>query len=1017
MRVKTRTQNQRTCPRFLKATALVVSFCFATTTIAWSAPEITLPLSGFGRDVVIQALADKIDIPEDIGQIQERYVATVGARRAVPLQASTIVHIQDAHAHYEAQRNIQKMLERLNKEYGFDLIFLEGAFQKLDANVLNFFKDPQHNKKMVDLLTQDGIVGGASRFLRENLGVEAYGVEDFDLYKKNLAAFQTVIRAKDTSDDFLQGLKSRILTESSHVSNKKLKGFFREWMFYQDIQTELMRHLNTLEKYAKAELEIDFEKVRTQLKWPQLVRFFKLRKLEKEVNREKAKQEKQAIMAWGRENDLEKFIEGLEHLAKTEDGPRHFLEKFYDAASHKGFTFEQYPEFTKQAGTIILQDELKATRLFEEAQRLTDLILNKLAESPEEKEIISIYKDYLLLKMLFSLELTHNDYIEIKSRQEELKSLAAPIDALFNDALDFYAGAKAREEVMFQNMTAIMKQTGKTKAALIAGGFHSEGLTRQFKKNGLSYVEMTPHISEVTDNKTYLNVMTLQGHAMPKESTIGSPELIITLPIAAELDPLGARAAGYFQIVIDDARKVTPYKTSNFNTRVLGLHRIAAETNGLRRFRKPFTIDDPGNDENKELINAEDLLAIGRSEARSDKEIDAGDEAKKRFEKTTSDPVEIKGETLQESVASPGETKVRNSIQGGVYVINLLRPEPKLPEARSEARIDLTFDTLMDVLTQAYEFSNHTPEIASRDNGFLGEYSSFTVSVLKGTGDHEEPSLIRFKRNRAKMEQDELEQLQVLRNPAEIKIRYEGFAQDVELDGNAMSKLLETVFHDYDIQNGRAVGYAPVQSFQYIVWQVTLTRRSVPKSTGSSGKRSEVRSVEKLKAIAAGVLATAAALSTAAKGADDVPAKAQDTGKPTTAIVSGDDYLEHFKQLDLVGIHTKADQSPIFDDASLTAALEAESFKSIIQFIYDYVQTREINGHRYLVMNPIDTAVSLVQSYHQAKTDQGIESASFDDFRRQMELETQSKPEDYIAFKPAYAFPIFHCSDQEAKSQ
>ena len=532
---------------FLKFNAAWLIGCFTFTTIAWSAPP--LPAKA---EVRLPSLADTLEIPKSIGTINERYTS-----QSTP----TIIHIQDAHAHYEAQQHTKDILEHLYKKYDVELLFLEGGVDKINAKLLEFFNDPELDQKVADGLTKYGMVGGAELFLletwlKEREVIPAFGVENPKIYKNNLEAYRSVLREEKQSKAFLENLKTKILKQSSIYFNKDLKTFFQKWIFYQDKPNELLRHLEHLGHFAQEKLKLNLTNPFEQINWPQLVRFFKLKEFEQSLDLQKVEEEKQQLLNWMGEQGIDESL--LFSVISAEAGIsgdssiRTQLERFYAAAAPKGFSFEQYPHFKIYAGAMILQNEIDAKLLMEESIRLGDEILAYLAKIEIEKEIIILYKDYLLIQKLLGLELIATEYETIQARKEVLKpsvllnravGIASPVplgvayppateqenvypkhslvmkqsllnheelDKLFARAVQFYRGAREREFMMMQNMMARMKQTGKQKAVLITGGFHSQGLTEEFRKNNFSYIEITPRISEIGDDKVYKQSMMLE---------------------------------------------------------------------------------------------------------------------------------------------------------------------------------------------------------------------------------------------------------------------------------------------------------------------------------------------------------------------------------------------------------------------------------------------------------------------------------------------------------------------------
>ncbi|MBI2167242.1 MAG: hypothetical protein HYU34_03230, partial [Candidatus Omnitrophica bacterium] len=564
-----------------------MALCFTWTTLAWSAPrqprgagqpsgrspldqpapELVPLRSAFSKpgkpEVPVSRLASQIEIPENLGSIEKRFIPNSGSEsyQDPPL----IVHLQDAHSSYEAQVNTRKILSRLVKDYGFDLILLEGGIDRVSPGRLKFFEDPGLNFKMADRLAREAVVSGAELFFLEDglkkktKSLEGFGLENLELYSRNLKAFQKVYQEKTRTDRFLAELKSNLLTEGSRIFNPRLKRFFREWVFQNETSSDLMRHLGVLQKTARDELKLDLSNVAEQFDWPQLVRIFKLKEMEKEIDSVKSRGERERLLTWVRQKGMGRvWLECLRRPSGTcasrvklggdEGSVRGFFERFYDEAGPLGFRFKDYPHWSAEMGARILQSELKAPELFGEIERLTEKLLDHLAKEEKEKVLVRRYKDYLLLRKLFSLQLTAEEYGKILKRNPSpratgsgrldraaIRRLSKPpfplpsgervgvrgkwsVDRIFNHALRFYSLALRREDILFRNAILRMKASKKSRAVLITGGFHSRGLFERLKGEGFAYLEIMPHISEAVDDRAYLNLMTAQNRFAPHSS-------------------------------------------------------------------------------------------------------------------------------------------------------------------------------------------------------------------------------------------------------------------------------------------------------------------------------------------------------------------------------------------------------------------------------------------------------------------------------------------------------------------
>jgi len=477
----------------------------------------------------------------------------------------------------EAQLHQEEILRHLQTQYGLNTIFVEGGLGDLMPELLHFFKDSQLNGKLMDKLTDAGLVGGVERFLsvrnaqrttvepeKKSLSVErrvlsapkAYGVEDAKLYRRELELFREVYDGKPMSDQFLGEMRQSLLAQSAASFNKELKTFFREWLFQKELQKNILSHLSFLQKYAREALQLDLTDAREQYDWPMLVRFFKLKELEKWSHEPRFTdhEEKKKLKRWLEENAIvSKQAPVLRLLLDSDRGPwpvvrgsrdqdiRATLERFYAAASPLGFKFEDYPALSRSFGRRILSQELQIDELVLEMERLNGKILGVLAKTPEEKAGVAKYQKYLMLRKLFSLELTRGEYQQVLAQRAtgnvQREKVASPALSVERCALRFYEIAEQREQAIFKNMLAKMKETKQPNAVLITGGFHSEGLSEVMKQSGMSYVRIAPRISGKVDDSNYLRVMTLgqisgfvthssglDKMRSPNESQVSSPK-------------------------------------------------------------------------------------------------------------------------------------------------------------------------------------------------------------------------------------------------------------------------------------------------------------------------------------------------------------------------------------------------------------------------------------------------------------------------------------------------------------
>jgi len=83
------------------------------------------------------------------------------------------------------------------------------------------------------------------------------------------------------------------------------------------------------------------------------------------------------------------------------------------------------------------------------------------------------------------------------------------IDVNLQDEEEFYKIATIRDEALVRNALDKMDFNGLNLSAMIAGGYHTKGFTEKLKEKGISYIVVSPNVTNI-DEDLYYSVMTNQ---------------------------------------------------------------------------------------------------------------------------------------------------------------------------------------------------------------------------------------------------------------------------------------------------------------------------------------------------------------------------------------------------------------------------------------------------------------------------------------------------------------------------
>ena len=176
----------------------------------------------------------KLEVPREIGKVWEFYKG---------IGNEVVVLIQDAHAIPDAQRNIQKLIDYFQKEYGIRLVALEGASSQLDPQIFRSFPDKELLQKVFqEYLAQGELAGGTaaaifsaeggSGFTSSARGGPAFGgggnetifhgIEDWNLYEGGLTLYLEAMKKEPEISKKLGGLRKDLEEKKIKVYSKEL---------------------------------------------------------------------------------------------------------------------------------------------------------------------------------------------------------------------------------------------------------------------------------------------------------------------------------------------------------------------------------------------------------------------------------------------------------------------------------------------------------------------------------------------------------------------------------------------------------------------------------------------------------------------------------------------------------------------------------------------------------------------------------------------------------------------------
>jgi len=460
-----------------------------------------------------------IKIPEDIGFVKDSFQGNAGM---------LIVHIQDAHCNFEAQTNISKILETLMNDKGLALVALEGSAGEIDTSLFTTFPDVDIRREVATYFMKKGKISGAEHLaINTKKPMLLYGIENKDYYLANLKAFTGTLSSRTRAKKVCKEINTYLKKLKRYIYNKELQVFDKKVTDYSNDKIKFVTFCAYLNKEA-ARKKVN---LKNSENFSHLVNALKI---EKEIDFKKVDKERSAII-----NALEKKLsqDELSDLLMKSLSYRTKKIKASDYYTYlKGLAvktkikFSKFKNFNSYVNYITVYGKINNVALFKELKILEDNIKEALYTNNEQRKLNKLLTNIRLMEDLINISLSKDDvgyftghkgefnsaeftnFIQRQASRYALAYSPGPntevIDELMPTLEKFYEIADKREDALLENTLNKMNEKDFKISALIAGGYHTEGLTRRFREMGISYIVVAPRITDLDAETPYLEVLT-----------------------------------------------------------------------------------------------------------------------------------------------------------------------------------------------------------------------------------------------------------------------------------------------------------------------------------------------------------------------------------------------------------------------------------------------------------------------------------------------------------------------------
>jgi hypothetical protein len=493
------------------------------------------------------------DLPRWLGEV----VTPFGNIRDVHLSkrpgAPLVIHIQDLHDSTEAQRNIAGLVEALQDERGVSLVGLEGAQGAFATEAFRAFPDAEITKAVAAYFMEEGYLGGP-----EFAGITAkrvpllWGVEDMVGYNANVTAVKESAQNRPVVELFLREARTLLNEIKTRRLSPALLEFDRNFSSYQSRKLSLGAYVRYLLKSSPsgAARAPNLVLLRDALTWEESLDFPR-------IERERASLLERMVQALPKQQ-LKNLVDksALYRLGRISYGD--YYRFFRTLCDENAIPISEYRQLHAYVRYVLLAERINRNDLLNELSAMELSVQDQLVSHPRERRVVNAARHLGQLERLVRHSYTPMDWGYHILHEDEIRNVGLTVRALAKEEglpetlsppsvemlkpfENFCLQALGRNGAMVGNLLEKMAAEKRPSAVLVAGGFHTDGMTQLFRQKDVSYVVVTPKINgDLPEGHRSLDILARDPAPLEKlfaGETVNIPTLRIVNPVNSQNSP------------------------------------------------------------------------------------------------------------------------------------------------------------------------------------------------------------------------------------------------------------------------------------------------------------------------------------------------------------------------------------------------------------------------------------------------------------------------------------------------
>ncbi|MDR1195448.1 MAG: hypothetical protein LBL00_03120, partial [Endomicrobium sp.] len=425
----------------------------------------------------------------------------------------TVINIQDLHCHIEVQKNIEQIMENLQKSYNVSAVFVEGGYGEVDTGIFGRVKDEKLRNNIIEGLFEKGRLTGAEYYyLKNDVKIPFYGLEDETVHKQNLKRLSKALDGNAKYNEKLSEIRSEIDYLKAKYFSRENHKFTDTFENYKYGKMPIERYYALLKKYIE-KLSQNDDKYNSLLsfshdKYPIFSAYCKLLNAGKNINYNKASLEMQGLVNHLKDklsyNDYSKLSLATAGFSNIEE----LSLRLPELSQKYGININASGSLGQLINYMAASRKINPVELINEERRISEDIRIAFSATAEETEISFLSDFYIYLEAFLNTKITAGDYEFFEKEYPRFEKIYSKY--AFNNTLDsmkedinfltqYYRINKDRNAIFVKNIEKrLNKKSGNDIVIVVTGGFHSEGLNKIFTQNRTSYISLMPVITQET---------------------------------------------------------------------------------------------------------------------------------------------------------------------------------------------------------------------------------------------------------------------------------------------------------------------------------------------------------------------------------------------------------------------------------------------------------------------------------------------------------------------------------------